>query len=62
MKDLSARCKAVVEFVPFKKYADPAYGILSDMHRFWSESKAGPKIIEYRELRNLNRILSRKKL
>lgn len=61
-KDLASRCQAVAEFVPFKKYASPAYQILSDIYRYWPEDKFGPKIIDYREIMRLSRIVSKKNL
>lgn len=61
MKDLAGRCQAVVENVPFKKYASTAYQILNDIYRFWQEDKVGPKIIDYREIMRLNRLVSEKK-
>lgn len=60
MKGLHSRCHAMVEFVPFKKYAKPAYLILSDMQRYWQENHSGPSLIDYSELMRLNRILGRK--
>jgi len=62
LKDLAARCRSVVENVPFKKYASPAYGVLNDIYKYWPEDKLGAKIIDYREIMNLSRIVSQKKL
>ncbi len=61
-RDLASRCQAVVEFVPFKKYAAPAYEVLRTMHRYWQEDKIGPAIIDYREITRMGRLLSAKKL
>ncbi|PKL42205.1 MAG: hypothetical protein CVV41_15635 [Candidatus Riflebacteria bacterium HGW-Riflebacteria-1] len=61
-KDLASRCRAIAEFVPFKKYASPAYQILSDIYRYWPEDKFGPKIIDYREIMRLSMIVSKKSL
>ncbi|MFZ5953018.1 MAG: hypothetical protein ACOYXC_20110 [Candidatus Rifleibacteriota bacterium] len=62
LKDLSARCRSVVENVPFKKYCRPAFEILNDVYKYWPEDKLGPKIIDYREIMNLSKITSQKKL
>ena len=61
-KDLASRCRAIAEFVPFKKYASPAYQILSDIYRYWPEDKFGPKIIDYREIMRLSMLVSKKSL
>ncbi len=61
LKDLTERCRSVVMNVPFKKYASPAYQILSDVYKYWPESKLGAKIIDYREIMNLSRIVAGKK-
>ncbi len=61
-KDLASRCRAIAEFVPFKKYASPAYQILSDIYRYWPEDKFGPRIIDYREIMRLSMIVSKKSL
>lgn len=62
LKDLASRCRSVVENVPFRKYSSPAYEILSDIYKYWQEDKLGPKIIDYREIINLSRLVSQKKL
>lgn len=62
LKDLAGRCRSIVENVPFKKYALPAYGVLNDIYKYWQEDKLGAKIIDYREIMNLSRIASQKKL
>jgi hypothetical protein len=61
MKTLASRCQAIVESVPFRKYAMPAYQILNEIYRYWPE-KAGLKIIEFAEIMRLNRLASQKKL
>jgi len=61
MKKMGSQCQAIVEQVPFRKYARPAYDLLNQMYAYWPSS-AGPKVIEFQEIMRLNRLLSKKKL
>lgn len=61
MKELANLCRSIVVEVPFKKYAQPAYKIISDIYTFWP-SGAGLPIIDYAEVIKLNRLAGSKKL
>jgi hypothetical protein len=61
MKEMASCCQAVVEFVPFKKYANPAFRLLSDIYTYWP-TNAGAKIIDYPEIMRLQALVMKKKL
>ncbi len=61
MKEMANFCRSIIVEVPFKKYAQPAYKLLSDIYRYWPAG-AGSHIVDYQELIKLNRIAGNKKL
>lgn len=61
MKEMANLCRSIIIEVPCKKYAEPAYKLISDIYKYWPTS-AGAKIIDYPELIKLSRIVGNKKL
>lgn len=61
MKEMANFCRSIIVEVPFKKYAQPAYKLISDIYRYWP-AEAGPNILDYQELLKLNRTAGNKKL